>query len=152
MLAFWNWSNKSAGTWMWLNFMLLFWMAFVHSLSHGKNLGPVVRKVDNAIHRINLYPLDNAIDFPNTYPPDSDISRWIAPSNVSTRHDIFCRQTFEVWQPLKQTDTPKVSCMYVFDQRVALIFHFSQLSVIFLACSAGVFWVGETLFVLVILL
>ena len=37
-------------------------------------LGPVVRKVDNAIHRINLYPVDNAIDFHNTYPPDSDIS------------------------------------------------------------------------------
>ena len=33
-------------------------------LSHGKNLGPVVRKVDNGIHRINLYPVDNAIDFP----------------------------------------------------------------------------------------
>ena len=43
-------------------------------LSHGKNLGPVVRKVDNGIHRINLYPVNNAIDFPNTYPLDSDIS------------------------------------------------------------------------------
>ena len=49
-------------------------MAFVHSLSHGKNLGPVVRKVDNAIHRINLYLVDNAIDFPNSYQPDSDVS------------------------------------------------------------------------------
>ena len=37
-------------------------------------LGPVVRKVDNAIHRINHYPLDSAIDFPNTYPLDSDSS------------------------------------------------------------------------------
>ena len=37
-------------------------------------VGPVVRKVDNAIHRINLYPVDNAIGFPNTYPLDSDIS------------------------------------------------------------------------------
>ena len=27
--------------------------------------------VDNAIHRINRYPLDNAIGFPNTYPADS---------------------------------------------------------------------------------
>ena len=39
-------------------------------------LGPsVVRKVDNAIHWIDHYPLvDNAIDFPNTYPLDSDLS------------------------------------------------------------------------------
>ena len=35
---------------------------------------PVVRKVDNSIHWINLYPVDNAIDFPNTYPLDSDLS------------------------------------------------------------------------------
>ena len=25
-----------------------------------------VRKVDNAIHRINFYPVDNASDFPDT--------------------------------------------------------------------------------------
>ena len=31
-------------------------------------LGPVVRKLDNAIHWINLYPVDNAIDFPNAWP------------------------------------------------------------------------------------
>ena len=36
--------------------------------------GPVVRKVDNAIHWINLYPVDNAIDFPNTYPLDRGIA------------------------------------------------------------------------------
>ena len=35
---------------------------------------PVVQKVDNAIHRINLYSLDSAISFPNTYPLDSDLS------------------------------------------------------------------------------
>ena len=36
----------------------------------------VVQKVDNAIHRINLYPLDSAIfiGFRNTYPLDSDLS------------------------------------------------------------------------------
>ena len=43
-------------------------------LSHGKNLGPVVRKVDNPIHRINLYPVDSVIDLRNSYPLDSDIS------------------------------------------------------------------------------
>ena len=37
------------------------------------NLDPVVQKVDNAIHRINHYPLDSAIDFHNTYPLDSDL-------------------------------------------------------------------------------
>ena len=36
--------------------------------------GPVVRKVDNAIHWINLYPVDNTIDFPNTYPLYSELS------------------------------------------------------------------------------
>ena len=36
--------------------------------------GPSVRKVHNAIHRINLYLVDNAIDFSNTYPLDSDLS------------------------------------------------------------------------------
>ena len=28
-----------------------------------KDQGPTVRKVDNATHGINLYPVDNAIDF-----------------------------------------------------------------------------------------
>ena len=36
-------------------------------------LAPVVQKVDDAIHRINHYPLDNAIVFPNTYPLDNDL-------------------------------------------------------------------------------
>ena len=36
-------------------------------------LAPVVQKVDNAIHRINLYPLDSAIGFLNTCPLDSDL-------------------------------------------------------------------------------
>ena len=34
----------------------------------------VVQKADNAIHRVNVYPLDTAIGFPNTYPLDS--IRW----------------------------------------------------------------------------
>ena len=40
--------------------------------------GPVVRKVDNAIHRINHYPVDSLVCFVNTYPVlyplDSDLS------------------------------------------------------------------------------
>ena len=38
------------------------------------NLAPVVRKVDNAIRQINLYPEDSVVRFVNTYPLDSDLS------------------------------------------------------------------------------
>ena len=38
------------------------------------DLAPVVRKVDNAIHRINHYPVDSVVCFVNTYPLDSDLS------------------------------------------------------------------------------
>ena len=31
------------------------------------------KKVDSAIHRINLYPVDSVIGFPNTYPLDGDL-------------------------------------------------------------------------------
>ena len=34
----------------------------------------VVRKVDNAIHRINQYPADSVVCFVNTFPLDSDLS------------------------------------------------------------------------------
>ena len=37
-------------------------------------LGLVVRKVDNAIHWRNHFPIDNAIVFPNTSPLHSDLS------------------------------------------------------------------------------
>ena len=37
-------------------------------------LAPVGQYVDNAIHRINLYPLESAIGFLNTYPLHSDLS------------------------------------------------------------------------------
>ena len=35
---------------------------------------PVVQRVDNAIHRINHYPVDSVVCFVNTYPLDSDLS------------------------------------------------------------------------------
>ena len=41
---------------------------------NSNNQAPVVLKVDNAIHRINHYPVNRAIGFPNTYPLDSDLS------------------------------------------------------------------------------
>ena len=37
-------------------------------------LAAVVQEMDNAIQRINHYPLTMAISFPNTYPWDSDLS------------------------------------------------------------------------------
>ena len=46
------------------------------------NLAPVVQKVDNAIHRINLYPADSAIGFLNTYPLDSDLSSGLRLNNL----------------------------------------------------------------------
>ena len=35
---------------------------------------PVVQKVDNAICRINRYPVGSVVCFVNTYPLDSDLS------------------------------------------------------------------------------
>ena len=38
------------------------------------SLAPVVQRLDNAIHRINHYPVDSVVCFVNTYPLDSDLS------------------------------------------------------------------------------
>ena len=35
---------------------------------------PVVQRLDNAIHRINHYPVDSVVCFTNTCPLDSDLS------------------------------------------------------------------------------
>ena len=48
--------------------------SLIQMLSSIIHLAPVVQKVDNAIHRINHYPLDIAIGFAITYPVDSDLS------------------------------------------------------------------------------
>ena len=39
-----------------------------------KHQAPVVQRMDNAMHRINHYPLDSLVCFANTYPLDSDLS------------------------------------------------------------------------------
>ena len=39
----------------------------------SKHLAPVVQKMDNAIHRINHYPVDSVVCFVSTYPLDSDL-------------------------------------------------------------------------------
>ena len=36
-------------------------------------LAPVVQKADNAIHRINQYPVDSVVYFVNIYPLGSDL-------------------------------------------------------------------------------
>ena len=49
-------------------------VSHLHSqLPNISRLGPVVQKVDSAIHWINHSPVDNAIYFPNNYPLDSAI-------------------------------------------------------------------------------
>ena len=53
---------------------LIFVCLFFFALEPVKELAPVVQTVDNAIHRINHYPLDIAIGFAITYPVDSDLS------------------------------------------------------------------------------
>lgn len=47
-------------------------LKFLVILSHCA--GPVVWRVENAIHRINLYLVDSAVRLLDTYPLDSDIS------------------------------------------------------------------------------
>ena len=56
------WGDKSTG---------LLWWLLTNSANHQ---GPVVQKVNRAIHRINHYPVDNAIGFPSTYPLESDLT------------------------------------------------------------------------------
>ena len=57
------------------------------ALEYSISLAPVVQKMDNAIHRINHYPLDSAIGFPNTSLVDSDLS------------GRYCYPTFEQLRP-----------------------------------------------------
>ena len=46
----------------------------VWKLHVGAHQAPVVRKVDNAIHWMNHYPVDSVVCFANSYPLDSDLS------------------------------------------------------------------------------
>ena len=46
-----------------------------HTVSKWDTLqAPVVQRLDNAIHRINRYPVDSMVCFVNTYRLDSDFS------------------------------------------------------------------------------
>ena len=53
-------------------------------LNETRVQAPVVRKVDNAIHRINHYPADSRVCFVNIYPLDSVLSSGIALSSLWT--------------------------------------------------------------------
>ena len=53
-----------------LNFYQLTFISFLHRVQQGL----VVRRIDNAIHWINLYPVESAECIVNTYTPDSDLS------------------------------------------------------------------------------
>ena len=53
-----------------LNFYQLTFISFLHRVQQGL----VVRRIDNAIHWINLYPVESVECIVNTYPPDSDLS------------------------------------------------------------------------------
>lgn len=53
-----------------LHFYQLTFISFLHRVQQGL----VVRRIDNAIHWINLYPVESAECIVNTYPPDSDLS------------------------------------------------------------------------------
>ena len=44
--------------------------------------GSVVQKVDNAMHRINHYPVDSVVCFVNTYPLYSDLSSGLVLSTL----------------------------------------------------------------------
>ena len=49
-------------------------MLFVKNFSSAKHQAPDVRRVDNAIHWINLYKVDSSVRFGNSYPVDSELS------------------------------------------------------------------------------
>ena len=50
-------------------------MGFAVTIMYTVHQAPLVQKVDNTIHWINLFPVDNAIiDFLITYPLDSNVS------------------------------------------------------------------------------
>ena len=54
--------------------LTIYSQVYVSQANDRGNLTPVVRKVDDAIHRINHYPVDSLVYFVNTYPLDGDLS------------------------------------------------------------------------------
>ena len=57
-------------------------MLFGKKISSVKHQAPDVRRVDDAIHCINLYMVDSSVSFANSYPLDSNLS--VGERSVST--------------------------------------------------------------------
>ena len=60
--------DQNSGYKPWLGYCI------VLILSGSLHQALVVQRVDNAIHRINHYPMDSIVCFANFYPLDSDLS------------------------------------------------------------------------------
>ena len=77
----------------WFSVFVLYWHVSQRELACQllgcQILVPVVRKVDNAIHRINLYPVDSVVCFVNTYPLDSDLSGGYVIQPLNNRGQVF---------------------------------------------------------------
>ena len=57
-----------------IHLLIRFYKAHLQTQHEHIVMGPVVQRLDNAIHRINHYPVDSVVCFVNTYPLDSDLS------------------------------------------------------------------------------
>ena len=68
-----SWQNKLQG-WYAIHWIVVYPVVSIINPSNNSGQAQVVRKVDNAIHRINHYPVDSVVCFVNTYPLDSDLS------------------------------------------------------------------------------
>ena len=66
-------SDSHRGSLIWVKFVEIPKQKFESQLN-VIYLAPVVQRLDNAIHRINHYPVDSVVCFVNTYPLDSDLS------------------------------------------------------------------------------
>ena len=75
-------------------------------------LASVVRRLDNAIQRINHYPVDSAVCFGNTYPLDSAFIRWIALSAFRTTGTCYLK----LYTPGHFNDSP---CQFSFTDNIA---------------------------------
>ena len=84
--------------------------------AHCTFQAPVVQKLDNAIHRINHYPVDSVVCFVNTYPLDSVIQPLNNWGQGFTPHKVysasFCR-TFQGIERKNITKTKIVCCFRI---------------------------------------
>ena len=53
---------------------VVFWLRHFTPTVPLSTQGPVVQRLDNAVHWMNSYPVDSVVCFVDTYPLDSDLS------------------------------------------------------------------------------